>query len=121
MFLFFGMHNILQEAIVNVLSNVSDRSAATVVDDVVNHGGEGGGFDTDKLTLMLGYTEIVGVLVFSYLERVRFTDEGGWHRVAPLRSYPLLTACLFASSSLSNLSLGYINFPTKVGEYRTLF
>jgi len=65
-------------------------------------------------TLMLGYAEVMGVFVFSYLERVHLTNEGGFARVAPFRSYPLLTACLFASSSLSNLSLSYINFPTKV-------
>ena len=67
-------------------------------------------------TLMLGYAEVTGVFVFSYLERVHLTNEGGFARVAPFRSYPLLTACLFASSSLSNLSLSYINFPTKVGK-----
>ena len=71
----------------------------------------------DKFTVMLGYTEIVGVLTFSYLERLYCTNEGGLSRVAPLRSYPLLTACLFASSALSNLSLSYINFPTKVGKF----
>lgn len=108
------MHNILQEAIVHLLSNVQSESS-----DIHNGGsGEenGGVFGTDKFTLMLGYTEIVGVLTFSYLERVYCTNEGGLSRVAPLRSYPLLTACLFASSSLSNLSLSYINFPTKVGK-----
>jgi adenosine 3'-phospho 5'-phosphosulfate transporter B3 len=35
-------------------------------------------------------------------------------RVAPISAYPLLTGCLLASSSLSNLALNYINFPTKV-------
>ena len=66
---------------------------------------------------MLGYAEVVGVLLFSYLERTHMTTEGGFSRVAPLRAFPLLTLCLFASSSLSNLSLSYINFPTKVGKY----
>lgn len=109
MFLFFGMHNILQEAIVNLLSNIQSESSD----------GGNGGVDTanDKFTVMLGYTEIVGVLTFSYLERLYCTNEGGLTRVAPLRSYPLLTACLFASSALSNLSLSYINFPTKVGKF----
>ncbi|KAL9187029.1 hypothetical protein ACHAXT_010749 [Thalassiosira profunda] len=92
MFLFFGMHNVLQEAIVNLLHNAGLRGQS----------------------LMLGYAEVVGVLGFSYLERTHMTKEGGWDRKAPLSAYPLLTACLFASSSLSNLSLGYINFPTKV-------
>lgn len=102
MFLFFGMHNILQEAIVNLLSN----SASIEEGSAMKSNG----------TLMLGYAEVIGVLLFSYLERVHLTKEGGWTRVAPLRAYPLLTLCLFASSSLSNLSLSYINFPTKVGE-----
>ncbi|KAL7539389.1 hypothetical protein ACHAXR_009240 [Thalassiosira sp. AJA248-18] len=101
MFLFFGMHNILQEAIVNLLSNNS-----TLTDENSSLKANG--------TLMLGYAEVIGVLVFSYLERVHMTKEGGWSRKAPLRAYPLLTVCLFASSSLSNLSLSYINFPTKV-------
>lgn len=102
MFLFFGMHNILQEAIVNLIG----------VNPILG-GGEG---KNGNLTLMLGYAEVVGVTFFSYMERVHLTDEGGWSRKAPLRAYPLLTACLFASSSLSNLSLSYINFPTKVGK-----
>ncbi|KAL7549440.1 hypothetical protein ACHAWF_012707 [Thalassiosira exigua] len=100
MFLFFGMHNVLQEAIVNLLSNRKDS--------------DGGARAHGDSTLMLGYAEVVGVTLFSYLERTYATSEGGWERKAPLKSYPLLTACLFASSSLSNLSLGYINFPTKV-------
>ena len=104
MFLFFGMHNILQEAIVNLLSNsISDDESLS--SKLKSNG-----------TLMLGYAEVVGVLVFSYLERVHMTNEGGFSRVAPLRAFPLLTGCLFASSALSNLSLSYINFPTKVGK-----
>jgi solute carrier family 35 (adenosine 3'-phospho 5'-phosphosulfate transporter), member B3 len=35
-------------------------------------------------------------------------------RKAPLSVYPFLTLCLLSSSALSNLSLNYINFPTKV-------
>ena len=94
-FLFFGAHNILQEAIVNLLSADGMK---------------------EKGTLMLGYAEIIGVLSFSYLERTYMTNEGGFDRVAPLSAYPMLTMCLFASSSLCNLSLSYINYPTKVGE-----
>lgn len=110
MFLFFGMHNILQEAIVNLLSN--KNSAIPVLSD----GTLDASLSSNKSnqTLMLGYAEVVGVLFFSYLERTHMTKEGGFSRVAPLRAYPLLTLCLFASSSLSNLSLSYINFPTKV-------
>ena len=106
MFLFFGMHNILQEALVNLLSNASD----SITDEATRHNLKSNG------TLMLGYAEVVGVLFFSYLERTHMTNEGGLSRVAPLRAFPLLTLCLFASSSLSNLSLSYINFPTKVGK-----
>jgi len=109
MFLFFGMHNILQEAIVNLLAV---KNSTTISNAEL----EGSNVNTMKAngTIMLGYAEVIGVLVFSYLERVHLTNEGGLTRVAPLRAYPLLTMCLFASSSLSNLSLSYINFPTKV-------
>jgi len=75
---------------------------------------DNGGRETDhgNWTLMLGYAEVIGVLAFSYLERVQLTTERG--RVAPLSAYPLLTLCLIASSSLSNMSLSYIGMPTKV-------
>ncbi|KAL3816901.1 hypothetical protein ACHAXA_006977 [Cyclostephanos tholiformis] len=114
MFLFFGMHNILQEAIVNLLNVVVSESGGTAI----GHDGSSSTtttFASDvNWTLMLGYAEVIGVLLFSYIERVKLTTEGGMSRVAPLSAYPLLTLCLFASSSMSNLSLGYINFPTKV-------
>jgi len=97
MFLFFGMHNVLQEAIVNLLANTSSSS---------NSKADG--------TIMLGFAECTGVLFFSYLERVHIAKEAGFQRVAPLKAYPLLTLCLFASSSLCNMSLSFINFPTKV-------
>jgi adenosine 3'-phospho 5'-phosphosulfate transporter B3 len=99
MFLFFGMHNVLQEAIVNLLAN----STTTTTSNAKADG-----------TIMLGFAECTGVLFFSYLERVHVAKERGFHRVAPLKAYPLLTLCLFASSSLCNMSLSYINFPTKV-------
>jgi adenosine 3'-phospho 5'-phosphosulfate transporter B3 len=85
-FFFFGLHNLLQEAIMNVP-----------------------GF---KYGVMLGFFEVVGVAACSFLERHYVAKESG--RVAPLSAYPLLTGCLMASSSLSNKSLDYINFPTKV-------
>lgn len=103
MFLFFGMHNILQEAIVNLLNVIASDGRE-----------DNGGRETDhgNWTLMLGYAEVIGVLAFSYLERVQLTMERG--RVAPLSAYPLLTLCLLASSTLSNMSLSYIGMPTKV-------
>jgi len=85
-FLFFGLHNLLQEAIMNVP-----------------------GF---TYGVMLGYTEVLGVAFCSFVERQFIAKERG--RVAPLSAYPLLTICLLASSALSNMSLNYINFPTKV-------
>jgi adenosine 3'-phospho 5'-phosphosulfate transporter B3 len=85
-FLFFGIHNLLQEAIMAV----PDFSFG----------------------VMLGYMEVVGVAVCSFLERRYIAKEQG--RVAPFSAYPLLTGCLLASSALSNMSLNYINFPTKV-------
>jgi len=62
--------------------------------------------------VMLGYTEVLGVAVCSFIERQYIRKERG--RVAPLSAYPLLTCCLMGSSALSNISLNYINFPTKV-------
>ena len=105
MFLFFGMHNVLQEAIVNLLAN-STTTTTTTTTTTSNAKADG--------TIMLGFAECTGVLFFSYLERVHVAKERGFHRVAPLKAYPLLTLCLFASSSLCNMSLSYINFPTKV-------
>jgi hypothetical protein len=85
-FLFFGMHNYLQEAIMSV--------------EGFHYG------------VMLGYLEVFGVTVCSFLERQYIARET--KRVAPISAYPLLTFCLMSSSSLSNLALNYINFPTKV-------
>jgi adenosine 3'-phospho 5'-phosphosulfate transporter B3 len=62
--------------------------------------------------VMLGYLEVLGVTVCSFFERRFIAHET--KRIAPLSAYPLLTFCLMSSSSLSNLALNYINFPTKV-------
>jgi adenosine 3'-phospho 5'-phosphosulfate transporter B3 len=112
MFLFFGMHNILQEAIVNLLNVIAsdENGGDSRREDEGDRGREMN--DHGNWTLMLGYAEVIGVLAFSYLERVHLTTERG--RVAPLTAYPLLTLCLLASSSLSNMSLSYIGMPTKV-------
>lgn len=85
-FFFFGIHNILQEAMMKIP-----------------------GFN---FGVMLGYMEVIGVCICSYFERSCIVKET--KRVAPLSAYPLLTFCLLASSALSNMSLNYINFPTKV-------
>jgi len=85
-FFFFGIHNYLQEAIMSI---------------------EGFHFG-----VMLGYLEVLGVTVCSFFERRFIANET--RRIAPLSAYPLLTICLMSSSSLSNLALNYINFPTKV-------
>jgi adenosine 3'-phospho 5'-phosphosulfate transporter B3 len=86
MFICFGIHNLLQEAIMKTP-----------------------GF---HYGVMLGYMEVFGVTICSFLERKYIVKEKG--RKAPLSSYTLLTFCLMTSSALSNLSLNYINFPTKV-------
>lgn len=86
MFIFFGAHNLLQEAVMKIP-----------------------GF---SFGVMLGYMDVIGVTVGSFIERKYFAKEYG--RKAPISAYPLLTLCLLASSSLSNMSLDYINFPTKV-------
>lgn len=86
MFVFFGLHNVLQEAMVKI--------------------------PDFKFGVMLGYMEVLGVTIFSFIERTFVAKESG-HK-APLKAYPLLTLCLLSSSALSNMSLNYINFPTKV-------
>lgn len=85
MFVFFGLHNILQEAMMKVP-----------------------GFRG----VMLAYMEVLGVTMCSWAERKYIAHDTA--RIAPVSSYPLLTLCLMASSSFSNMSLNYINFPTKV-------
>lgn len=60
----------------------------------------------------MGIVIFYRVTVCSFLERTYIAKETD--RIAPLSAYPLLTGCLMASSSLSNIALNYINFPTKV-------
>ena len=85
-FFFFGIHNYLQEAIMSV--------------------------PDFRFGVMLGWLEVFGVTICSFIERRYIAGET--QRVAPLSAYPLLTFCLLSSSSLSNLALNFINFPTKV-------
>ena len=62
--------------------------------------------------VILGYFEVLGVTACTALEAV---VTGQLHRrAAPLTAYPWLTLCLLSSSALSNWSLNFINFPTKV-------
>lgn len=56
--------------------------------------------------------QVLGVTVFSHLERVA-NGEAGTRR-APLRSYAATTLCLLGSSSLSNQALNFVNYPIKV-------
>ena len=56
--------------------------------------------------------EVLGVSICSFIERTCIRKEKG--RTAPIRNYPMLTLCLMTSTSLSNLSLAYISYPTKV-------
>jgi hypothetical protein len=93
---FFGLHNLLQEAI------------------MVQMGGVGHQFG-----VMLGYTEVLGVTIGAYIERHYIVRERG--RTAPLTAFTLLTCCLLTSSALSNISLNYINFPTKVHRKQCVY
>jgi len=70
------------------------------------------GIDGFEFGIMLGYFEVLGVSICSFTERKYVAKEAGMN--APVTAYPLLTLCLLSSSSLSNMSLNYINFPTKV-------
>jgi len=88
MFTFFGVHNILQEAI-STLPGFS-------------------------YGVMLGYMEVIGVTTCSFLERTFNSSEKDARRAAPLKAYLFLTTCLISSSACSTAALNYINFPTKV-------
>ncbi len=76
--------------------------------------------NTDGFTfgVMLGWMEVLGVTLFSGLERSSLPYFGNGEarrpRMAPWQAYPPLTCCLLMSSSLASWSLNYINFPTKV-------
>jgi len=82
---FFGCHNYMQELIMNLP-----------------------GF---KIGVFLGYLEVLGVAVCSYVER-KYVGET--IRRSPWSSYFMLCVCLLISSATSNIALGYINYPTKV-------
>jgi solute carrier family 35 (adenosine 3'-phospho 5'-phosphosulfate transporter), member B3 len=99
-FFFFGLHNYLQEAILHVKIDEN-------VDDLM-----GQQQSQPRHSVMLGYFEVLGVAVCSYIERALVRNEH--ERLAPPSAYPLLTLLLLSSSALSNMSLSYINFPTKV-------
>ena len=88
LFFFFGLHNLLQEAIM--------------------------AFKGFTFGLMLGYLEVLGVTIFTHVERVYYSHETSKKRETPLKAYAFLTFLLMSSSSLSNMSLNYINYPTKV-------
>lgn len=132
-FVFFGIHNYLQE-LIQYQFMIQQQS----------------------LNVMLGYFEVLGVFLCTHIERqIRIynyhinrqqqeqstksnhtvsttSTETGIPsspsslstqpptpvdysiRKAPLSVYPFLTLCLLGSSALSNVSLNYINFPTKV-------
>lgn len=60
----------------------------------------------------LSMLEAVGVLAGSLAERAH--EGTSFERVAPFRSYVLLAGLLGMSSSLSNMALNYIKYPTKV-------
>lgn len=68
--------------------------------------------DGFKYGVMLGYMEVFGVTICTFVERKYIRQEVG--RVAPISAYSSLTLCLISSSALSNMSLNFINFPTKV-------
>jgi solute carrier family 35 (adenosine 3'-phospho 5'-phosphosulfate transporter), member B3 len=81
----FGMHNYMQELIMNLP-----------------------GFDTG---VFLGYLEVLGVTLCTSVERQIVGDTG---RRASWGSYAALCVFLIISSATSNIALNYINYPTKV-------
>ena len=87
-FFFFGVHNLLQEAILALPNSPSG--------------------------IVLGFLEVLGVTVCTFVERALTLTVTERERKAPIKAFVLLTLCLLSSSSLSNLSLNFINYPTKV-------
>jgi adenosine 3'-phospho 5'-phosphosulfate transporter B3 len=83
--IFFGCHNFLQELIMS-LPNF-------------------------KVAVILAYLEVLGVTICSYIELVA---SGETIRKSPISSYLTLCFMLILSSAASNISLNYINYPTKV-------
>ena len=64
-----------------------------------------------KLAVMLAYLEVLGVTICSYIE---LQLSGETIRKAPLSAYATLCFMLMLTSAASNISLNYINYPTKV-------
>ena len=64
-----------------------------------------------NIGIFLGYLEVLGVTVCSYVER---RVEGETIKKAPWSAYYMLCFCLLISSATSNIALAYINYPTKV-------
>lgn len=82
---FFGCHNYMQELIMSLP-----------------------GF---RVGSFLGYLEVLGVAICSFFERKYY---GETVRRASWNSYFMLCLFLLISSATSNISLAYINYPTKV-------
>jgi solute carrier family 35 (adenosine 3'-phospho 5'-phosphosulfate transporter), member B3 len=64
-----------------------------------------------QVGVFLGYLEVLGVTVCSFVERKCYGDTT---RKASWSSYMMLCFCLLISSATSNIALAYINYPTKV-------
>lgn len=86
-FLFFGVHNFMQEMIMDLP-----------------------GF---KIGIFLGYLEVLGVTFFAFAERL-YSGEVKVKMQAKWKDYIFLCMLLMTSSACSNMALGYINYPTKV-------
>ncbi|CAM9474450.1 unnamed protein product, partial [Chrysoparadoxa australica] len=82
---FFTIHNYMQELIMS--------------------------FESFNFGWSLGLLEVLGVVTCSFAER---EVKGDRRRAAPMKSYVALSLILFTSSSMSNISLSFINYPTKV-------
>ena len=82
---FFGCHNYLQELIMSL--------------------------PDFKIAVMLAFLEVLGVTVCSYIELLY---SGETKRKSSLMAYGALCFMLILSSTTSNVSLNYINYPTKV-------
>lgn len=100
---FFGCHNYMQELIMSL--PVSSSAIATRTPHPSPHAQ---GF---KIAVILAYLEVLGVTVCSYIELLA---SGEKTRKSSMTAYCLLCFFLLLSSAASNISLNYINYPTKV-------
>ena len=104
---FFGCHNYMQELIMSLPGfrvNALLLLYCSMLLSFYN-------YSFCQVGSFLGYLEVLGVAICSFFERKYY---GETVRRASWNSYFMLCLFLLISSATSNISLAYINYPTKV-------